>query len=143
MSEEQMRTSEHELRVLIEESKALIDKNQTMIQKGEDTFLKMNRTLKGFVATAIPVVLAFFWTFYDNGKTMAKMEESKVSKTELEDKYPTKSDVVFLQNNIYDMNNAAFTLNTAVSEQRMEDSYSKALKQFLHDVSRSATKNQQ
>ena len=95
MDNEHMKTSEVELRMLIEESKSLIDKNQLMIAKGEATLSKMNKTLKGFVATAIPIVLAFFWTFYDNGRTMARIEESSLSKTEAADKYATKADVVF------------------------------------------------
>jgi len=131
-----MKPSEVELRMLIEESKSLIDKNQLMIAKGEATLSKMNKTLKGFVATAIPIVLAFFWTFYDNGRTMARIEESSLSKTEAADKYATKADVVFFQNNIYDMNKSSFVYNAYTTEGRMELSYTKALKQFLGDVSR-------
>ena len=142
MSEQQIKTSEEELRMLIEESKSLIDKNQSMITKGEATLAKMNKTLKGFVATAIPIVLAFFWTFYDNGRTMARMEEAQLTKTEAESKYATKASVVFLQNDIYDMNNSAFVYSISTTEERMELSYTKALKAFLGDVTRSSANQQ-
>lgn len=136
MDNEHMKTSEVELRMLIEESKSLIDKNQLMIAKGEATLSKMNKTLKGFVATAIPIVLAFFWTFYDNGRTMARIEESSLSKTEAADKYATKADVVFFQNNIYDMNNSSFIFKQYADEEKIERMYTKALKQFVGDVTR-------
>lgn len=136
MSEEQIKTSEHELRMLIEENKGLLEQNKSMLARGDATFVKMNRTLKGFIATAIPIVLAFFWTFYDNGKTLTRIEEAKVSKTEAESTYAKKTDVVFLQNNIYDMNKSSFVYNPNTDEFRMELSYTRALKQFLGDVSR-------
>jgi len=142
MSEEQIRTSEHELRMLIEESKALIDQNKAMISKGEATFTKMNRTLKGFVVTAIPIVITFFYSFVDSRTKLAAMEESKASKTEVEAVYATKADVVFLQNNIYDMNNSTFVFNSTASEEKMEKTYSKALKQFMNDVSRGVVNQQ-
>ena len=142
MSEEQIKTSEHELRMLIEENKGLLEQNKSMLARGDATFVKMNRTLKGFIATAIPIVLAFFWTFYDNGKTLTRIEEAKVSKTEAESIYAKKTDVVFLQNNIYDMNKSSFVYNPNTDEFRMELSYTRALKQFLGDVSRGVPNQQ-
>lgn len=142
MSEEQIKTSEHELRMLIEENKGLLEQNKSMLARGDATFVKMNRTLKGFIATAIPIVLAFFWTFYDNGKTLTRIEEAKVSKTEAESTYAKKTDVVFLQNNIYDMNKSSFIYNPNTDEFRMELSYTRALKQFLGDVSRGVPNQQ-
>ena len=142
MGEEQIKTSEHELRMLIEENKGLLEQNKSMLARGDATFVKMNRTLKGFIATAIPIVLAFFWTFYDNGKTLTRIEEAKVSKTEAESTYAKKTDVVFLQNNIYDMNKSSFIYNPNTDEFRMELSYTRALKQFLGDVSRGVPNQQ-
>lgn len=137
-----MKTSEYELRMLIEESKILIDQNKSMIAKGEATFARMNKTLKGFILTAIPIVLTFFYSFVDSRVKLASMEESKLTKTEAEAKYATKADVVFLQNNIYDMNNSAFVYNRNMDEKKIELSYTRALKQFVGDVSRGISNRQ-
>lgn len=137
-----MKTAEHELRMLIEESKMLIEQNKSMISKGEITFVKMNKALKGFILTAIPIVITFFYSFVDNRTKLATMEENKLPKTEAETTYAKKTDVVFLQNNIYDMNKSSFVYNPNTTEQRMELSYTRALKQFLGDVSR-GVQNQQ
>lgn len=142
MNEEQMIAYQHELRTLIDDSKNLIDQNKAMIVRGETTFVKMNRTLKGFILTAIPIVITFFYSFVDSRTKLATMEETKLSKSEADVKYATHADVIFLQNDIYDINNSTFAYRPNVTEQRMELSYTKALKQFLGDVTRSADNQQ-
>lgn len=128
MSEKDIKTAEEELRELISEARLVL--------------LKTKKTLKGIILTAIPIVLTFFYSYVDNRIKLAAMEETKLPKTEAESTYAKKTDVVFLQNNIYDMNKSSFVYNPNTTEERMELSYTKALKQFLGDVSR-GTANQQ
>jgi len=47
---------------------------------------------------------------------------------------------VFQQNNMFDMNKASFQYRPMVSEQNMELTYIKALKEFNGDVSRGIEK---
>ena len=128
MSEKDIKTAEEELKELITEAKLVL--------------VKTKKTLKGIILTAIPIVITFFYSFVDNRTKLATMEENKLPKTEAESTYAKKTDVVFLQNNIYDMNKSAFVYNPNITEQRMELSYTRALKQFLGDVSR-GVQNQQ
>lgn len=122
MSEKGIKTAEEELRELISEARLVL--------------LKTKKTLKGIILTAIPIVLTFFYSYVDNRIKLTTMEDNKLPKTEAESTYAKKTDVVFLQNNIYDMNKSSFIYNPNTDEFRMELSYTRALKQFLGDVSR-------
>ena len=122
MSEKDIKTAEEELRELISEARLVL--------------LKTKKTLKGIILTAIPIVLTFFYSYVDNRIKLTTMEDNKLPKTEAESTYAKKTDVVFLQNNIYDMNKSSFVYNPNTDEFRMELSYTRALKQFLGDVSR-------
>lgn len=128
MSEKDIKTAEEELRELISEARLVL--------------LKTKKTLKGIILTAIPIVLTFFYSYVDNRIKLTTMEENKLPKTEAESTYAKKTDVVFLQNNIYDMNKSSFVYNPNTDEFRMELSYTRALKQFLGDVSRGVPNQQ-
>lgn len=128
MSEEQILTSEEKLNKLIAD--------------GNSVLTKLKKTLSVIWMVGGGTVVVFFMSFVDIRSRMATLEENKLPKTEAEAKYATKADVVFLQNNIYDMNNSAFVYNSDMNEQRLELSYTKALKQFMHDVSRSVANPQ-
>lgn len=128
MSEKDIKTAEEELKELITEAKLVL--------------VKTKKTLKGIILTAIPIVITFFYSFVDSRIKLATMEENKLTRTEAESTYAKKTDVVFLQNNIYDMNKSSFVYNPNTDEFRMELSYTRALKQFLGDVSRGVPNQQ-
>jgi hypothetical protein len=122
MSEEQILTSEEKLNKLIAD--------------GNSVLTKLKKTLNVIWMVGGGTVIVFFMSFVDIRSRMATLEENKLPKTEAESTYAKKTDVVFLQNNIYDMNKSSFVYNAYTTEERMELSYTKALKQFLGDVSR-------
>lgn len=122
MSEEQILTSEEKLNKLIAD--------------GNSVLTKLKKTLNVIWMVGGGTVIVFFMSFVDIRSRMATLEENKLPKTEAESTYAKKTDVVFLQNNIYDMNKSSFVYNPNTDEFRMELSYTRALKQFLGDVSR-------
>lgn len=122
MSEEQILTSEEKLNRLIAD--------------GNSVLTKLKKTLNVIWMVGGGTVIVFFMSFVDIRSRMATLEENKLPKTEAESTYAKKTDVVFLQNNIYDMNKSSFVYNPNTDEFRMELSYTRALKQFLGDVSR-------
>ncbi|MFA7301978.1 MAG: hypothetical protein WC069_06730 [Candidatus Shapirobacteria bacterium] len=128
MSEEQILTSEEKLNKLIAD--------------GNSVLTKLKKTLNVIWMVGGGTVIVFFMSFVDIRSRMATLEENKLPKTEAESTYAKKTDVVFLQNNIYDMNKSSFIYNLNTDEFRMELSYTRALKQFLGDVSRGVPNQQ-
>ena len=128
MSEEQILTSEEKLNRLIAD--------------GNSVLTKLKKTLNVIWMVGGGTVIVFFMSFVDIRSRMATLEENKLPKTEAESTYAKKTDVVFLQNNIYDMNKSSFIYNPNTDEFRMELSYTRALKQFLGDVSRGVPNQQ-
>ena len=128
MSEEQILTSEEKLNKLIAD--------------GNSVLTKLKKTLNVIWMVGGGTVIVFFMSFVDIRSRMATLEENKLPKTEAESTYAKKTDVVFLQNNIYDMNKSSFIYNPNTDEFRMELSYTRALKQFLGDVSRGVPNQQ-
>lgn len=138
-------TPQEELRLLLDdvrsataESRKATDENKKATDENKLVLAKMKKTLNAFIIVAVPVVLTFFYSFVDVRTNMATMEEKKLDKAEAEQKYASKAEVVFLQNDIYDLNNAMYAMKQGMSEEKMEAIYTKALKQFMGDVTRSA-----
>lgn len=107
-----------------------------LIADGNSVLAKLKKTLNVIWMVGGGTVIVFFMSFVDIRSRMATLEESSLSKTEAADKYATKADVVFFQNNIYDMNNSSFVFKQYADEDKIERMYTKALKQFVGDVTR-------
>lgn len=136
MSEDSIKTAEEQLHDLINESNLVLTK---MKSESDIIFTKLRKTINTLIYVGAGIFLTFLLSFVDVRARMATLESEKVSKIELDtklEKYSLKTGVIFFQNNMYDMNKAFFQYKPTVSEQNMELTYTKALKQFNEDVSR-------
>lgn len=129
MGEDSIKTAEEQL--------------HTLITDANNVLIKLKKTLTIFLYVGIPIIAMFFYSFVDVRLRIGSVEDTKLSLTDADAKYATKSSVVFLQNDIYDMNNTMYQYRMGMTEQRMESYYTKALKAFMGDLSRSSTTNQQ
>lgn len=136
MSEDSIKTAEEQLHALINESNLVLTK---MKSESNIIFTRLRKVINVLITVGIGIFITFLFSFVDVRSRLARMEESKVSKEDIESKfnlYPLKSDVIFLQNNLYDFNKLYFAPSIHYDEQKMEAKYSSALKQFNGDVSR-------
>ena len=102
-------------------------------------FTRLRRTINVLITVGAGIFITFLFSFVDVRSRIATLESEKESKSELIerlDKYSLKTDVIFFQNNIYDMNRMSYSLKEDASEQKIETAYRNALRQFYGDVSR-------
>lgn len=118
----------------------LICEANLMINNGNTLLTKLKKTLNGFIYVGIPTIALFIGSYWYNNNRMTVMENTRMTDDKLEEKFATKAGVVFLQNDIFDLNNSVYTLNGVVTQAYAEQQYNKALKQFTGDISRGATK---
>jgi len=140
MSEDSIKTAEEQLHALINESNLVLTNIKTESNK---IFSKLRKTINVLIVTGSVLFLAFLYSLVEVNAKIATLESEKISKTELDtrlEKYPLKTSVIFFQNNMFDMNKASFQYRPMVSEQNMELTYTKALKEFNGDVSRGIEK---
>lgn len=123
-----------------EQLKQLIAQGNLMIANGNILLTKLKKTLNGFIYVGVPTIAIFLGSYWYNNNRMTVLENTRMTNEKLEEKFAAKSDVLFLQNNIFDMNCAAFMLQGGVTQSYLEKQYNKALKQFTGDITRSATK---
>lgn len=123
MSEDAIKTAEEQLHEIIKESSLVL--------------IKLKKTLNVLWYVGGGVVVTFFLSFVDVRSRMATLEETKISKDKVEEKYATKAGVVFLQNDIYELNASTFEPQSGIDEAKVEMKYNNALKTFFGDVSRS------
>jgi len=122
MSEKDIKTAEQELRELITEAKLVLAKTK--------------KTLNGMLIVAIPILATFFYSYVDNSNRMTTIETTRMTDEQLYEKFATKQRVVFLQNDVFDLNNSIFKQNDWTVNEDIEKEYTKALKAFIGDVSR-------
>ena len=125
MEMEEHLTPEQELRELIATGNALL--------------IKLRKTLNGFLYVGIPVIIVFIGSYWHNNNRMTTLENTRMTDKELEEKFASKDAVVFLQNDLFDLNTTTFKFNDWVVESDVEKEYIKALKQFTGDISRGTT----
>ena len=123
-----------------EQLKQLITQGNLMIANGNILLTKLKKTLNGFIYVGVPTIAIFLGSYWYNNNRMTVLENTRMTNEKLEEKFAAKSDVVFLENNIFDMNCTAFTLQGGVTQSYLEKQYNKALKQFTGDITRSAAK---
>lgn len=128
MGEEQILTAEERLHKLIAD--------------GNSVLSKLKKTLSVIWMVGGGTVIVFFMSFVDVRSRMATLEESKLPKTEAEEKYALKSDVVWFMNNVQESNTNSFVFNATSNLEKNEKTYNKAVKQFMNDISR-GVENQQ
>lgn len=88
------------------------------------------------LVVAVPIIATFFYSYVDNKERMTRIESTRMTDDQLYEKFATKQKVVYLQNDIYDINNAAYESSPFGSADDIEKQYTKALKEFMGDVSR-------
>ena len=106
-------------------------------------FIKLRRVINVLITVGAGIFITFLYSFIDARSRLATLESEKASKVEVSstlEKYSLKSGVIFLQNDIYDMNKLFFEYRDNVDEQKLELSYTKALKEFNGDVTRGTNK---
>jgi len=140
MSEDSIKTAEEQLHALINESNLVLTK-----MKGESTliFSKLRKLINVLITVGAGIFITFLFSFVDTRSRIATLESEKVTTVEMNSKlesYASKSSVIFLQNDVYDMNKMFFSYRPNVEEQKMELTYTSALKQFNGDVSRGTEK---
>lgn len=136
MSEDSIKTAEQQLQALINESNLVLNK---MKSESNVIFTRLRRTINVLITVGAGIFITFLFSFVDVRSRIATLESEKESKSELIerlDKYSLKTDVIFFQNNIYDMNRMSYSLKEDASEQKIETAYRNALRQFYGDVSR-------
>lgn len=119
---EDLKTPEQELRELIAESKAIL--------------ARLKKTLNGFLIVGIPTILAFFVTYVADSNRMTTIETTRPTLEQTDAKYASKQSVIFMQNDIFDLNNSVYKLEEWVVTADVEKEYVKILKEFNGDVSR-------
>lgn len=127
---------QQELRELIEECRTMLTESRSVTTSSELILAKLKRTLNGFLLVGIPIVATFFGSYLYNSNRMTKIEATRMTDEVLYEKFATKQKVVYLQNDIYDINNAAYESSPFGSADDIEKQYTKALKEFMGDVSR-------
>ena len=118
----------------------LIAEGNVMVANGNALLGKLRKTLNGFIYAGVPTICIFLGSYWYNNNRMTVMESTRMTDDKLEEKFATKTSVVFLQNDIFDMSNTCYSLKDANMQAYLEKQYSKALKQFTGDVSQGATK---
>ena len=118
----------------------LIAEGNLMIANGNTILAKLRKTLNGFLYVGIPTIALFLGSYWYNNNRMTTMENTRMTDDKLEEKYATKAGVVFLQNDIFDLNTSAFTTKDGITQTYLEKQYNKALRQFTGDITRGATK---
>ena len=140
MSEDSIKTAEEQLHALINESNLALSK---MKSESNMIFTKLRRVINVLIAVGAGIFITFLYSFIDVRSRLATLEVEKASKVEVSsmlERYSLKSGVIFLQNDIYDMNKLFFKYKDNVDEQELELSYTKALKEFNGDVTRGTNK---
>ena len=140
MSEDSIKTAEEQLHALINESNLALSK---MKSESNMIFTKLRRVVNVLITVGAGIFITFLYSFIDVRSRMSTLESEKASKVEVSstlEKYSLKSGVIFLQNDIYDMNKLFFEYRDNVDEQKLELSYTKALKEFNGDVTRGTNK---
>lgn len=138
MSEDSIKTAEEQLHALINESNLVLTK---MKSESNIIFTKLRRIINVLITVGAGIFITFLFSFVDVRSRMATLESEKVSKIEIKeqlDKYSLKSSVIFLQNDVYDMNKMFFSYRPDAQESKMELTYTSALKQFNGDLTRGA-----
>ena len=140
MSEDSIKSTEEQLHALINESNLVLNK---MKSESNMIFTKLRRVINVLITVGAGIFITFLYSFIDVRSRMSTLESEKASKVEVSstlEKYSLKSGVIFLQNDIYDMNKLFFEYRDNVDEQKLELSYTKALKEFNGDVTRGTNK---
>ena len=140
MSEDSIKSAEEQLHALINESNLVLNK---MKSESNMIFIKLRRVINVLITVGAGIFITFLYSFIDVRSRMSTLESEKASKVEVSsmlEKYPLKYDVIFLQNDIYDMNKLFFEYKDNVDEQKLELSYTKALKEFNSDITRGTNK---
>lgn len=119
---EELKTPEQELRELIAESKLILG--------------KMKKTLNVMLGIALVVFIPFLYSFVSVQVRLSDIEKTAMTKEEITNKFATKTGVIYLQNDLYDMDGFTFKMNEGVDEERREKAYTKALKEFNGEVAR-------
>ena len=133
-------TQQEQRAKLISEGNLMIANGNKMVENGNTILAKLRKTLNGFLYVGIPTIALFLGSYWYNNNRMTTMENTRMTDDKLEEKYATKAGVVFLQNDIFDLNTSAFTTKDAVTQAYLEKQYNKALRQFTGDITRSAIK---
>ena len=140
MSEDSIKSAEEQLHALINESNLVLNK---MKSESNIIFVKLRRIINVLITVGAGIFITFLYSFIDVRSRLATLEVEKASKVEVSsmlERYSLKSGVIFLQNDIYDMNKLFFKYKDNVDEQELELSYTKALKEFNGDVTRGTNK---
>lgn len=140
MSEDSIKSAEEQLHALINESNLVLNK---MKSESNIIFVKLRRVINVLITVGAGIFITFLYSFIDVRSRLATLEVEKASKVEVSsmlERYSLKSGVIFLQNDIYDMNKLFFKYKDNVDEQKLELSYTKALKEFNGDVTRGTNK---
>ena len=140
MSEDSIKSAEEQLHALINESNLVLNK---MKSESNIIFVKLRRVINVLITIGAGIFITFLYSFIDVRSRLATLEVEKASKVEVSsmlERYSLKSGVIFLQNDIYDMNKLFFKYKDNVDEQELELSYTKALKEFNGDVTRGTNK---
>ena len=140
MSEDSIKSAEEQLHALINESNLVLNK---MKSESNIIFVKLRRVINVLITVGAGIFITFLYSFIDVRSRLATLEVEKASKVEVSsmlERYSLKSGVIFLQNDIYDMNKLFFKYKDNVDEQELELSYTKALKEFNGDVTRGTNK---
>ena len=121
---EDIKTPEQELRELIAESKLVLS--------------KLKKTLNVMLVIAGIVFIPFLYSFISVQVRLSDIENTAISKEEAYEKLPTKADIIYLQNDLYDLDGFSFVHKDGITEDQREKAYNKSLKKFNGDVSRGA-----
>ena len=130
-------TQQEQLTILIAQGNLMIANGNKMVENGNALLTKLRKTLNGFLYVGIPTIALFLGSYWYNNNRMTTMENTRMTDEKLEEKFATKVGVVFLQNNIQDLNTSIYKTNDWVVQEDIEKEYNKALKQFTGDVTRS------
>ena len=133
-------TPQEQLAKLIAEGNLMIANGNKMVENGNTILAKLRKTLNGFLYVGIPTIALFLGSYWYNNNRMTTMENTRMTDKELEEKFASKDAVVFLQNDLFDLNTATFKFNDWVVESDVEKEYIKALKQFTGDITRGVSK---
>ena len=140
MSEDSIKSAEEQLHALINESNLVLNK---MKSESNIIFVKLRRVINVLITIGAGIFITFLYSFIDVRSRLATLDVEKASKVDVSsmlERYSLKSGVIFLQNDIYDMNKLFFKYKDNVDEQELELSYTKALKEFNGDVTRGTNK---
>lgn len=123
---EEIRTPEQELKGLLEESKIVLT--------------KLKKTLNLTLVIAGITFIPFLYSFISVQVRLSDIEKTAITKEEAYSKLPTKTDIIYLENDIYDMNGFTFKRNDGITEEQREKAYNKTLRKFNGDVTRGSIK---